>query len=144
MVRQTVAELRPRMKPVYQSLQFYHGECAQVDWGVWRKIDVPGGQRKISFFCMVLCHSRMLYVEFFMGEQTEHWLQAHRNAFEYFGGVPQSVMVDNCKTAVIKPRSCTGRDKCLQRRCRFRFTQVGPACLYRSTKVAYYRRNLCL
>jgi len=108
LVRQIVAELRPRMKPVYQSLQFDPGECAQVDWGVWRKVDVPGGQRKISFFCMVLCHSRMLYVEFFMGEQTEHWLQAHRNAFEYFGGVPQSVMVDNCKTAVIKPRSSTG------------------------------------
>jgi transposase len=109
LVRQVVAELRPRMKPVYQSLHFEPGECAQVDWGVWRKIDVPGGQRKVSFFCMVLCHSRMLYVEFFMGEQTEHWLQAHRNAFEYFGGVPQTVMVDNCKTAVITPRSRTAK-----------------------------------
>lgn len=107
LVRKTVAELRPRIKPVYQSLHFDSGECAQVDWGVWKKIDVPGGQRRISFFCMVLCHSRLLYVEFFLGEKMEHWLQAHRNAFEYFGGVPKTVMVDNCKTAVIKPRTRT-------------------------------------
>jgi len=31
----------------------------------------------------------------------EHWLQCHRDAFEFFGGVPQRVMVDNCKTAVL-------------------------------------------
>lgn len=107
LVRQVVAELRPRIKPVYQSLHFEPGECAQVDWGVWQKIDVPGGQRRVSFFCMALCHSRMLYVEFFMGEKMEHWLQAHRNAFEYFGGIPQTVMVDNCKTAVVKARRRT-------------------------------------
>ena len=107
LVRQTVAELRPRLKPVYQSLRFEAGECAQVDWGAWQAVDVAGGQRRLSFFCMVLCHSRMLYVEFFLGEKTEHWLQAHRNAFEYFGGIPRKVMVDNCKTAVIKPRTRT-------------------------------------
>ncbi|OVE81496.1 hypothetical protein BVY04_03130 [bacterium M21] len=107
LVRQAVAELRPRMKPVYQSLHFEPGECAQVDWGVWQKLDVAGGQRRISFFCMVLCHSRLLYAECFLGEKMEHWLQAHRNAFEYFGGVPQKVMVDNCKTAVIKARTRT-------------------------------------
>ncbi len=107
LVRKTVAELRPRIKPVYQSLHFEAGECAQVDWGVWQQLAVPGGQRRISFFCMVLCHSRLLYVEFFLGEKMEHWLQAHRNAFEYFDGVPQKVMVDNCKTAVQRPRSRT-------------------------------------
>ena len=34
----------------------------------------------------------------------EYWLRAHRNAFEAFGGVPKRVMVDNCKTAVLKAR----------------------------------------
>ena len=45
----------------------------------------------------------MLYAEFFYGEATEHWLAAHRNAFEFFGSVPKKVIVDNCKTAVIQP-----------------------------------------
>jgi len=71
---------------------------------VWKGIDVPGGRRRLSFFVMVLCHSRMLYAEFFTGETMEFWLQAHRNAFEAFGGVPERVMVDNCKTAVLKAR----------------------------------------
>ena len=104
LVKQTVADLRPRLKMVYQTLHFTAGECAQVDWGAWKTIDVEGCRRRLSFFAMTLCYSRMLYVEFFFGETIEFWLTAHRNAFEYFGGIPQYVMVDNCKTAVIKPR----------------------------------------
>jgi len=45
----------------------------------------------------------MLYAEFFLGEALEHWLAAHRNAFDFFGSVPETVMVDNCKTAVTQP-----------------------------------------
>jgi transposase len=104
LVKEVVAELRPRVQTVYQSLDFAPGECAQVDWGVWDSVDVPGGRRRLSFFAMVLCDSRMLYAELTFGESLEFWLQAHRNAFEYFGGVPERVMVDNCKTAVIIPR----------------------------------------
>jgi transposase len=106
-VRKTVSQLRPQVKPVYRSLHFEPGECAQVDWGSWQMLDVPGGRRRLSFISIVLCHSRMLYVEFFMGEKTEHWLTAHRNAFEYFGGVPKTVMVDNCRTAVLQARTAT-------------------------------------
>ena len=101
LVKSCVAELRPRLKPAYFTLSFPPGDCAQVDWGVWKGLDVPGGRRRISFFVMVLCHSRMMYVELFMGQAMEHWLSAHRNAFIAFGGVPARVMVDNCKTAVL-------------------------------------------
>jgi len=45
----------------------------------------------------------MLYAEFFYGQAMEHWLAAHRNALDFFGSVPEKVMVDNCKTAVIEP-----------------------------------------
>lgn len=104
LVKQTVAELRPRARKAYLTLSFEAGECAQVDWGVWKGVDVSGGRRRLSFFVMVLCHSRMMYAEFFHGESMEYWLRAHRNAFEAFGGVPERVMVDNCKTAVLKAR----------------------------------------
>ena len=104
LVKQTVANLRPRLKPVHHTLHFAAGDCAQADWGVWTAADVPGGRRRLSFFVMTLCHSRMLYAELFYGESLEFWLAAHRNAFEFFGGVPARVMVDNCKTAVIRPR----------------------------------------
>lgn len=103
LVKEAVAQLRPQLKTIHHSLSFQPGECAQVDWGVWKSIAVNGGARRLSFFSMVLCHSRMLYAEFFFGETLEYWLTAHRNAFDYFGGVPERVMVDNCKTAVIIP-----------------------------------------
>ena len=51
---------------------------------------------------MTLCYSRMMYVEFIFHQNQENFLQCHRNAFEYFGGVSQSIMVDNCKVAVIE------------------------------------------
>lgn len=102
-VKNCVAELRPQLKQAYFSLAFPPGECAQVDWGVWKGVDVPGGRRRLSFFAMVLCHSRMMYAEIFPGETMEYWLTAHRNALNAFGGVPRKVMVDNCKTAVLKP-----------------------------------------
>ena len=102
-VKRCVAELRPRIRPAHFTLQFAPGECAQVDWGCWGGVDVPGGRRRLSFFVMVLCHSRMLYAEFFHGEAMEHWLAAHRNALQFFGSVPETVMVDNCKTAVTQP-----------------------------------------
>ncbi len=35
-----------------------------------------------------------------MHQNQEHFLQCHRNAFTYFNGVPEKIMVDNCKVAV--------------------------------------------
>jgi hypothetical protein len=58
---------------------------------------------RLYVFVMTLCHSRMLYAEFVMRQNMEHFLQCHRNAFEFFGAVPQKVMVDNCRTAVETP-----------------------------------------
>ena len=34
---------------------------------------------------MVLCHSRLLYVEFTLSEGMEQFLSCHRHAFEFFG-----------------------------------------------------------
>ncbi len=58
-------------------------------------------RRRLSFFALVLCHSRQLYVEFTLGQSQEQWLGCHERAFEYLGGCPAEIMVDNCKTAVL-------------------------------------------
>ena len=104
LVKQAVAALRPRLREVHESLHFEPGEYAQVDWGIWKKFKVTNGERRLSLFVMVLCDSRMIYAELFPSETLEYWLEAHRRAFEYFGGVPKYVTVDNCKTAVIKAK----------------------------------------
>ena len=51
---------------------------------------------------MVLCYSRMMYVEFTVSQTMEHFLACHQHAFEFFGGIPHKVMVDNLKSAVLK------------------------------------------
>jgi len=100
-VNSYVRKVRPPKRPAYLTLQFAPGECAQVDWGSAGTLPIGNTRRKLSFFVMVLCYSRLLYVRFSLRETTEHWLQCHRDAFEFFGGVPTRIMVDNCKTAVV-------------------------------------------
>ncbi|MCP4545799.1 MAG: IS21 family transposase, partial [bacterium] len=57
---------------------------------------------RLSFFVMVLCHSRLMYVEFTVSRTMEHFLACHRHAFEFFGGVPDKLMIDNLKSAVLR------------------------------------------
>lgn len=94
--------VRPPRKPAFLMLEFAPGECAQVDWGQWGSIQVGSTRRRLSFFIMVLCHSRMIYVEFTLSEAMDQFLTCHRHAFEFFGGVPQKVMIDNLKVGVAR------------------------------------------
>lgn len=96
-----VAQLRPTQQKAYLTLAFEPGECAQVDWGYAGTLAVGSTRRRLSFFVMVQCYSRKLYVEFTLQERQEQFLACHRNAFEYFGGVPRKLMVDNLKSAVL-------------------------------------------
>jgi transposase len=93
--------VRPPRAAAFLTLHFAPGQCAQVDWGSWGSIRVGNTRRRLSFFALVLCHSRQLYLEFTLGQSQEQWLACHEHAFEYLGGVPAEIMVDNCKTAVL-------------------------------------------
>jgi len=97
-----VRTIRRVQAPAFLTLAFAPGECAQVDWGTAGSMRVGSTTRRLSFFVMVLCYSRLSYVEFSLKEATEHFLRAHQNAFEFFGGVPQKLLIDNPKTAVLK------------------------------------------
>ena len=101
-VREYVRSVRPKPVRAFLTLSFCPGECLQVDWGSCGFIQIGSTRRRLSFFVAVLCYSRMLYVEFTLGQSQEHFLRSHQNAFAYFQGVSSSVMVDNCKTAVLR------------------------------------------
>jgi transposase len=101
-VQDYVRKVRPPKTKAYLKLVFAPGECAQVDWGSYGTVRVGSTTRRLSFFVMVLCHSRMMYVEFTVLQTMEHFLGCHQNAFQYFGAVPQKIMVDNLKSAVLK------------------------------------------
>ena len=70
---------------------------AQVDWTFIRT-----GKNPIYGFVMVLGFSRMAFVYFTDNMRQETWQECHVKAFEYFGGVPQTLLYDNLKSVVIK------------------------------------------
>ena len=104
-VKDYVRKVRPRPPKAYLSLSFAPGESAQVDWGHCGTVAVGNTKRNLSVFVMVLSYSRQMYIEFTLSQKQEHFLGCHQNAFEYFGGVPQSVMVDNLKSAVLEHKA---------------------------------------
>jgi len=107
-VKDYVRKVRPGRRKAYLKLSFAPGECAQVDWGSYRSIAVGNTTRRLSFFVMVLCHCRMMYVEFTVSQTMEHFLGCHQRALEFFNGVPEKIMVDNLKSAVLQ--RITGQD----------------------------------
>ncbi len=101
-VKDYVHRIRPRHQEAFLKLDFAPGETAQVDWGEYGSIDVGSTRRRLSFFLMVLCYSRRMYLEFTVSQTSEFFLSCHENAFAVFGGVPSEIMVDNLKSAVLQ------------------------------------------
>jgi transposase len=100
-VKDYVRKIRPPKTRAFLKLSFAPGECAQVDWASYGSVNVGSTCRRLSFFVMVLCYSRMMYVEFTVSQTMEHFLACHQNAFNFFGAVPKKIMVDNLKSAVL-------------------------------------------
>jgi len=90
-------------RPVFR-IETKPGEIAQVDFGYIGRIhdEKTGGEVKAYVFVMVLGFSREAYYEIVRSQDIETWCSCHVNAFEYFNGVPQIVIPDNLKSAIIK------------------------------------------
>jgi len=77
------------------------GQDLDIDFGYLGKfIDDEGVIRKAWVFSFRLRHSRRTYREVVLDQSSKTFLQAHINAFEWFGGVPKNVILDNCKAAI--------------------------------------------
>jgi transposase len=99
---QTIKAAQP--PEVFVRLETAPGEVAQVDFGEVRALFDPLTQtlRRTWAFVMLLAWSRHMYVEFVFDQSLTTWLSCHQRAFEFFGGVPQRVVLDNLKAAIIK------------------------------------------
>jgi len=54
---------------------------------------------------MTLSHSRYRFVRFVFDQTVETWIDCHRRAFEFFGGVPRTIIIDNLLSGVINALS---------------------------------------
>jgi transposase len=110
LVRNFVREIRPRYRPqpVFLRMEYRPAEYAQVDWA-----EMPGRVRwqghwcKVHAFMLVLCYSRLLYLEFSLGTKLWDFLRCHQNALQAIGGVPKSLRLRQ----LIQRGQATARDR---------------------------------
>ena len=81
------------------------GQQAQVDFGYVGKMLDPATNkyRRTHVFVMTLSYSRYRFVHFVFKQDVATWIECHILAFNFFGGVPQTILLDNLKAGVIKP-----------------------------------------
>jgi transposase len=103
-VRRFVRHLKPSRPVAVVRVHTPPGEEAQVDFGSAGTLLDPIGRRprRAWVFVMTLGYSRHQYAELVFDQKVSTWLACHRHAFESFGGVPQRVVPDNLKAAVLQ------------------------------------------
>lgn len=77
------------------------GEQAQVDWGQ-AHVRIAGEEHVVHLFCLKMRASGVNFVWAAPTEKLEAFLEGHRRAFEWLGGVPATCLYDNLKTAVVR------------------------------------------
>jgi transposase len=97
-VRGYVHERRERLREMFVPLRHDPGH-AQVDFGEALAV-IAGEERKIHFFAMDLPHSDACLVQAYPAETSEAFCEGQNVSFEFFGGVPRSILYDNTKLAV--------------------------------------------
>lgn len=80
------------------------GQQLQSDWGEG-VTQIAGKKVKVFFVVNQLGYSRRFHFWCTDSQDAEHTYQGLINSFEYFGGVPQEVLVDNQKAAVVEHRA---------------------------------------
>ena len=102
-LRALVAGLRPRpAAEAYLRLRTLPGEQAQVDWGHFGHLEIGRARRPLMAFVMVLSHSRMIFLRFFLDARMDSFLRGHVEAFVAFNGCPRVALYDNLKSAVLE------------------------------------------
>ena len=100
-LKEYVHPYRPaRSTPAVRRYETLPGKQAQMDWGITNTVDKHGVIHKLPVFVMAMGSSRSKYVEFTKRCDFYSLFRCIVNAFEYFGGVPETVLTDNMKTVI--------------------------------------------
>ena len=99
-VKDYIFAARRRQREMFVPL-FHSPGHAQADFGEALAI-IGGVERKIHFLVMDLPHSDACFAKAYPAETTEAFCDGHVAAFEFFGGVPISILYDNTRIAVAR------------------------------------------
>lgn len=100
-VKKYVRKLRGPKHP-YVPIVSPPGKEAQVDFGYAGYFTNGIKKVKVWIFCMRLSYSRYDYYELVTDQSILTFIRCHIKAFEYFGGVPEIVKIDNLKAGVFE------------------------------------------
>jgi transposase len=102
-LKENFADLTSSASTVH--LEIEAGQQAQVDFGYVGLMRDPasGKMRKAWAFIMTLSYSRYRFVRFVFRQDIKTWIDCHVRAFNFFGAVPKTVLLDNLKAGIIKP-----------------------------------------
>lgn len=101
-VKKYVNIIKNQPAKAYMVLNALPGEEAQVDFGYIGTINVNGKHKKAWVFVMTLSYSRYMYIEVVLNQSVKTFIECHKNAFKYFGGVPETVKIDNLKSGILE------------------------------------------
>jgi transposase len=101
-VRRAVRPLRVAALPSVATVRFETppGAQAQVDFGQVR-VWIGDACVPAQVFVMTLGFSRRCFAIAFPRQRLREWLAGHEQAFQHFGGVTDTVLVDNAKAMVL-------------------------------------------
>lgn len=104
-VKRFVRGLRREAPEQFDRLEFGPGEEAQVDYGegALTRHPVTGNYRRPRLFVMTLRYSRRSFRKVVWKSSAETWARLHEEAFRYFGGSVQYVVLDNLREGVLTP-----------------------------------------
>jgi len=107
-VRQLVRELRAQTSAdhvgvrAFIPLTFAPAQRGEVDFG-HAVVRLAGQEQQVPFLAARLRYSGAMFLAAFPTERQDAFLLGQRWAFEFWGGVPRSVVYDNLKPAVAQP-----------------------------------------
>lgn len=102
-VTRHVGRVRPRpSSEVFLRTERLPGEQSQIDWGHVGTLRVPGGERALWVFVIVLAFSRALFAELVFDLRVHSVLRSLVHASQHFGGVTRQWLFDNPKTIVLE------------------------------------------
>lgn len=99
-----IRDIRPATESGFEHrFETAAGEQAQVDFAQFKTVfsDEPEHIRVVWLFSLVLGFSRFLTGQFVFGQDLAVVLRCHMAAFARLGGVPQHILYDRMKTAVL-------------------------------------------
>ena len=102
-VKRYVRKLSESSPVPFRRMEVRPGLEAQVDFGQGAYVTVNGKKKRPNLFCVTLSNSRAGYDEVVWRQTTDEFIRALENAFRHFGGVPETIVIDNLRAAVRNP-----------------------------------------